>query len=74
MAAGISTGVNFANSVYPYVKLDYRLGSLTNETNLRNTFVIVETEFLTDLTIEDFDVEVVTIVNMGLTKNIQFRA
>ena len=68
VAAGISTGVNFANSVYPYVKLDYRLGSLTNETNLRNTFVIVETEFLTDLTIEDFDVEVVTIVNMGLQK------
>jgi len=68
VAAGISTGVNFANSVYPYVKLDYRLGSVTNETNLRNTFVIVETEFLTDLTIEDFDVEVVTIVNMGLQK------
>ena len=65
---GVSAGINLGDYGIPYVKLDYRLGSLFNETKLRNTFLILETEFLTGLTIDGFDADAATIVNAGLQK------
>lgn len=65
---GVSAGINLGEYGIPYVKLDYRLGSLFNETKLRNTFLILETEFLTGLTIDGFDADAATIVNAGLQK------
>ena len=38
VAVGISTGVNFADSVVPYVKVDYRLGGITNISRLEKHF------------------------------------
>jgi len=68
LALGVSAGINLGDNPIPYVKLDYRLARLFNETKLRNTFIILEAEFLTDLNIYGFDADAVTIVNAGLQK------
>jgi len=68
VAVGISTGVNFADYVVPYVKVDYRLGGITNISSLRNTFLIIEAEFLTGVEYSGVDYDTAIIVNAGLRK------
>ena len=68
VAVGISTGVNFADYVVPYVKVDYRLGGITNISSLRNTFLIIEAEFLTGVEYSGVDYDTAIIVNTGLRK------
>ena len=69
VAVGISTGVNFADYVVPYVKVDYRLGGITNISSLRNTFLIIEAEFLTGgVKYSGVDYDTAIIVNAGLRK------